>query len=95
LTGRVGRPRTFDPALVPLALERRERTGEPWAEIARALGTKPGTLRNRCAEYLRNVHKIDAGQLTEAGTALEPSCGSERAPAGFVHASTGDQVAGG
>jgi hypothetical protein len=90
VTGRVGRPRTFDPSLVPLALERRDRTREPWAEIARDLGTNPGTLRNRCAEYLRNVHKIPTGTLMDIGTAPASSYGSDQPPAGFVHPPEGE-----
>lgn len=54
-----GRPRTFPTAVVPLALERRERTGETWAEIARDLGVCPGTLRARAADHKRvnSLHK--------------------------------------
>jgi hypothetical protein len=94
LTGQVGRPRTFDPVLVPLALKRRERTGETWKTIARTLGVNRGKLRNRCAEYLRNVHKVATGTLMDIGTAPVSSCGSDQPPAGCVHASPGGQLAG-
>lgn len=53
MTGRGGRPRTFPLAVVPLAVERRERTGETWAELARALKVHPATLRTRASEYCR------------------------------------------
>jgi hypothetical protein len=63
MRSRVGRHRTFDPALVPLALERRERTGETWREIARDLGVRPVTLRPRTAEALRGARNIAPGAV--------------------------------
>lgn len=48
-----GRPRTFPLAIVPVALELREREGGTWTEIARELKVHPATLRARAAEYRR------------------------------------------
>ncbi len=64
---RLGRPRTFDPTLATLALGRRGRTGETWREVARALETNAGTLRNRCAEYARHAHKTPRCSPPQAG----------------------------
>ena len=89
MTGRVGRHRTFDPALVPLALERRERTGETWREIARDLGVNRGTLRNRCAEWGRNVHKIHTAPLVDAEMASDLSEAPDQPPVDFVNALPG------
>ncbi len=72
MTGRPGRPRTFDLALVTVALERRGRTGETWKEIARDLHTSPGTLRNRCAEYLRIAHKTPIESVPSANQRIIP-----------------------
>jgi hypothetical protein len=55
MSARGGRPRTFDAALAPLAVERRERTGEPWAKIARDLRVPAGTLQARASDYRRGV----------------------------------------
>jgi len=87
MTARAGRPRTFDLALVPIALERRARTREPWVEIARALGTNPGTLRNRCAEYVRFAHRISRPPFAGAGWSPGASNRCYPPPANFVHAS--------
>jgi hypothetical protein len=54
-----GRPRTFPPGAVPLALVERERTGRPWNEIAQGLKVLPGTLRARVADF-RRAHKTPA-----------------------------------
>lgn len=59
MSGKGGRPRTFPPGAVPLALVERERTGRTWVEIARQLQVNPGTLRARIADYRQEtrVHK--------------------------------------
>jgi len=62
MKARGGRPRTFPPGIALLAVERRERTGEPWVEIARDLKVNPGTLRARVADLRRETqaHKTPA-----------------------------------
>ena len=55
-----GRPRTFPRAVVPVALELREREGRTWPEIARELKVPPGTLRSRVSDYRRAMHKTPA-----------------------------------
>src|SRR5271170_2445686 len=62
MSGKCGRPRTFPPGAAEIALERRERTGQTWAEIARDLGVSPGTLRARAADPRRETraHKTPA-----------------------------------
>ena len=42
MTGKNGRSRAFDWAIVPLAVELRDRTGRTWAEIAKKLHIHPG-----------------------------------------------------
>jgi hypothetical protein len=89
VSGHAGPTRTFDPALVPLALERRERTGETWRRTARDLGVDRGSLRNRCAEYLRGVHKIDSAPVATVGTPSDPSEAPDYTSPDFVHTSGG------
>jgi hypothetical protein len=59
MSRRGGRPRTFPSEVVSKAVERRERTREPWAAIARELHVNPGTLRARASDIRRGlgVHK--------------------------------------
>jgi len=85
MSGQVGRPRTFDLALVPIALERRARTGQSWPEIARDLGTNPGTLRNRCAEYVRFAHRIGTAPVLASGWSPGGSNRCYPPPSSFVH----------
>ncbi len=74
MSGKGGRPRSFDWAVVPMALEIRDRTGETWPEIAGELGVHPATLRNRVAEYRRliRVLKTKAVRDRRVGLALNP-----------------------
>ena len=53
MTARPGRPSSFPLVIVPLALERRDRTNETWTELGRAFGVNPGTLKARAAEFRR------------------------------------------
>ncbi len=71
---RGGRPRTFPPAAVPLALVERERTGRTWVEIARGLKVSPGTLRARVADYRREsrAHKTPAPTPDETNAPTGP-----------------------
>jgi hypothetical protein len=94
MTGQVGRPRTSDPALVPLTLEGRERTGETWRQIARDLGANRGTLRTRCAERVRSVHKTADGHLADAETAPDPSAAPDLPPVSSVQPLPGGQLVG-
>lgn len=77
MTARGGRPRTFPTGIVPIAVERRDRTGETWEEIGRDLGVHPGTLRTRAAEFLRETrtHKTPGAAGTEGGAAPDTSEG--------------------
>lgn len=69
MSTRGGRPRTFPPAAVEIAVERREKTGEPWVEIAKDLRVNPGTLRARASEFRRalDAHKTTVGPLSLLG----------------------------
>ena len=61
-----GRPRTFPRAVVPVALDLREREGWSWPEIARELKVQPGTLRSRVSDYRRALmHKTPETGLSE------------------------------
>jgi transposase-like protein len=75
VTARGGRPRTFPAAILPLAVERRTRTGETWTEIARDLKVNPGTLRARVADYRRicSVHKTPATVLDKQRSTTQSS----------------------
>ncbi|HXQ79409.1 MAG TPA: hypothetical protein VN819_04245 [Thermoplasmata archaeon] len=74
MTPRGGRPRTFDPAIVPLAVERHER-GETWVEIALDLKVGPGTLRARASDYRRvgGAHKTPASRPDDTKASTESS----------------------
>ncbi len=63
---RGGRPRTFPPGAVELALVERNRTGRTWAEIARELGVHPNTLRTRAAEWVRLQEAGNGARKTPA-----------------------------
>jgi hypothetical protein len=65
-----GRPRTFPAGIVPLAVERRDRTGESWAQIARDLKVPLGTLQARVSDYRRGVgaYKTPAPAPDERGS---------------------------
>ncbi len=77
MSGKGGRPRTFPLAIVPVALELREREGRTWPEIARELGVHPGTLRTRAAEYRRMGLALNhAGARSGPGTGPSTSEGS-------------------
>jgi hypothetical protein len=73
MTSKGGRPRTFPTGIVLLAVERRERTDETWAELGRTLNVNPGTLRARVGDFRREgrVHKTPAapsdGDVTSLG----------------------------
>ena len=83
MTAKGGRPRTFPPGAVEIALERRERTGETWAELALDLKVSPGTLRARVADHRRETraHKTPALSSDELPP---PIRSSERAEAEIV-----------
>jgi hypothetical protein len=66
-------PRTFHGTLLPLALERRERKGATCKQIARDLGVNRGTLLYCCAEYLRDVDKLEAAPVAGAEMSWDPS----------------------
>lgn len=70
MTRKEGRPRTFPLAIVPVALELRERGGWTWVEIAREFKVHPATLRARAAEYRRI--------FAPGGVCKTPASGSER-----------------
>jgi DNA-binding Lrp family transcriptional regulator len=75
VTARGGRPRTFPPGAVELALVERDRTGRKWAEIARDLKVSPGTLRARVSEFRRSsgAHKTPAPILDAAAASARSS----------------------
>ena len=74
MTAKGGRPRTFPPGAVAAALERRDRTGETWAELGKALGVHPGTLKARAAEIRRSAaYKTPSPASDEPGAAVRSS----------------------
>lgn len=75
MTGKGGRPSTFPPGAVPLALVERERTGRPRGEIARDLKVSPGTLRARVSDFRREsgAHKTTPPPSDEGGATLRSS----------------------
>ena len=81
MSGRVGRQRTFDLALVLLAIERRDRTGEQWGRIARDLGVPSGTLQARVSEFRRvnGPYKTPVPPPDAVGSGTDPSGAPEGA----------------
>ena len=72
MTAKGGRPRTFPPGAVELALVERDRTGRTWVEIARRLNVHPGTLQARASEFRRvsRVYKTPDAPLDDRGSIL-------------------------
>jgi transposase-like protein len=64
------RPDAFPTGVVLLAVERKDRTGESWTQIARELGVSPGTLRARVSDYRHaaGAQKADLGPSKGSGT---------------------------
>ncbi len=74
MTAKGGRPRTFPPGTVAIALVERERTGRTWVEIARGLKVSPGTLQARVSEYRRGrTYKTSQEPSDEHGPAIRSS----------------------
>jgi hypothetical protein len=92
MTRHPDRPRTLDLALAPTAADQRHRTRGPGGEIARDLGSNPGTLRNCSAGYLRFAHRIDRPTLSDSGAYLASPDGSSASPGPPFEAATGASV---